>query len=126
MDSKLKIHMEYPINCSVPVLFNRLSTASGLSEWFADNVNVKGSDYTFVWDGADQTAEMIQKKDGKLVRFHWKDDDDESYFEFNINRDELTGDVSLVITDFQEADEKDETIELWNSQVADLRRVLGC
>lgn len=127
MTSKSKIQLEFPIKCSPSVLYNRLSTASGLSEWFADDVNVKGKNFTFIWEGSAQIAEMIQSKDTRLVRFKWEDDeDDETYFEFLITKDELTGDVTLIVTDFAEDDEKDETIDLWESQVADLRRVLGC
>ncbi|WP_282590947.1 START-like domain-containing protein [Gaoshiqia sediminis] len=129
MTTKAKIQLEYSINCSPAVLYNRLSSASGLSEWFADDVHVRGKVYTFIWEGSEQVAEMVQSRDGKHVRFNWinpEEDDDETYFEFRINKDELTGDVSLVVTDFAEQGEEDEAVDLWNSQIADLRRVLGC
>ena len=127
MASKSKIQLEYPINCSPSVLYNRLNNASGLAEWFSDDVYVKGKMFTFVWEGAEQVAEMVLERDGKFVRFKWVDDDeDDTYFEFSINKDELTGDVSLVIIDFAEEGEEDETIDLWNTQVTDLKRILGC
>lgn len=126
MTSKVKINLEYIINCSPKVLYNRLSTASGLTEWFADDVRVRGKRFTFIWDDSEQTAEMTLHKENRLVRFNWIDDEDEgAYFEFKITRDELTGDVSLLITDFAEEDETDETQGLWDSQVADLKHVLG-
>ncbi|HKJ42825.1 MAG TPA: START-like domain-containing protein [Sunxiuqinia sp.] len=125
MSEKLKIQLEYPINCSPKVLYNRLSTASGLAEWFADDVRVRGDSYSFVWEGAEQQAERTLHKEDRLVRFNWLDEDDE-YFEFRINKDELTGDVSLVVIDFTEDDEQDETTSLWNSQISDLKHILGC
>jgi uncharacterized protein YndB with AHSA1/START domain len=125
MSEKLKIQLEYPMNCSPKVLFNRLSTASGLAEWFADDVRVKGNFFTFIWEGTEQQAERAQFKEDKLIRFNWVDEDD-SYFEFHINKDELTGDVSLLVFDLSDADEEDETVGLWNSQIADLKRNLGC
>ena len=125
MTSKVKINLEYLINCSPKVLYNRLNTASGLTEWFADDVCVRGKRYTFIWDGSEQTAEMTLHKENRLVRFNWVDEDEDTYFEFKIARDELTNDVSLLITDFAEEDEVDETRGLWNSQVADLKHVLG-
>ncbi|KJF45513.1 MULTISPECIES: START-like domain-containing protein [Draconibacterium] len=125
MTSKVKINLEYIINCSPKVLYNRLSTASGLTEWFADDVRVRGKRYTFIWDGSEQTAEMTLHKENRLVRFSWLEEEEGSYFEFKITRDELTGDVSLLITDFAEEDEIDETRGLWDSQVADLKHVLG-
>ncbi len=35
-----RIELEFSLNTPQHLLFNRLSTPSGLSEWFADNVNV--------------------------------------------------------------------------------------
>ncbi len=123
MTDKIKIQLEYVINCSPRVLYNRLSTASGLTEWFADDVRIKGKQYTFIWEGSEQTAEMTLRKENSLVRFTWVDED--GYFEFKIVRDELTNDVSLIIVDFAEEDEQEETEELWNSQVSELKHVLG-
>lgn len=124
MTEKVKVQFEYVINCSPKVLFNRLSTASGLTEWFADDVRVRGKVFTFIWEGTEQSAEITLRKDNRLVRFNWLDEEN-NYFEFRINQDELTSDVSLLITDFSDEDEIQETEELWNSQISDLKRVLG-
>ncbi|HKI88712.1 MAG TPA: START-like domain-containing protein [Draconibacterium sp.] len=124
MTDKIKIQLEYVINCSPKVLYNRLSSASGLTEWFAEDVRVRGKNFTFIWGGSEQTAEMTLHKENRLVRFTWLDED-ETYFEFRITQDELTGDVSLIIIDFTEEDEMDETHELWNTQVSDLKHILG-
>jgi uncharacterized protein YndB with AHSA1/START domain len=124
MTDKTKIQLEYVLNCSPKVLYNWLSTASGLSEWFADDVKVKGKIFTFIWEGSEQRAEMILHKENKLVRFAWLDEDD-SYFEFRITQDELTGDVSLIIIDFAEEDEFEGTKGLWDTQIADLKHMLG-
>lgn len=124
MADKTKIQLEYVLNCSPKVLFSWLSTASGLSEWFADDVKIKGKKYTFVWEGSEQSAEMTLHKENKLVRFSWLDEED-VYFEFKITQDELTGDVSLIIIDFAEEGEMQETEGLWDAQVADLKHMLG-
>ncbi|MGM0408932.1 MAG: START-like domain-containing protein [Bacteroidota bacterium] len=124
MDDKVKIQLEYVINCSPKVLYNRLSTASGLAEWFADDVRVQGKKFTFIWEGSEQTAEISLRKENKLVRFIWLDGED-SYFEFKISQDELTNDVSLIVIDFTDEDEQEETIGLWNTQIADLKHILG-
>lgn len=120
---KEKLELEYVINCSPKVLYNRLSTASGLSEWFADDVAVNGKKYTFIWDGSSQVAELAFRKENLIVRFNWIEDD--TYFEFKITKDELTGDVSLLITDFAEGDELEETQSLWDSQISALKHILG-
>ena len=123
---KKRILLEYTLNSSPKVLYPRLSTPGGLAEWFADDVNVKGKVFTFIWNDAENLAEVVQKKENRYIRFHWVDDDDpNSYFEFRISMDELTGDVALVVTDFVEENEKADSIELWNSQVVTLKQVLG-
>ena len=124
MADKIKIQLEYVINCSPKVLYNRLSTASGLSEWFAEDVHIRGKQFTFIWEGMEQTAEMTVQKENRMVRFNWADEED-MYFEFRITQDELTGDVSLIVIDFTDEDEKEETSELWNTQIADLKHILG-
>lgn len=128
MAGKIKLQLEYDVNCSPKILFNRLSTATGLTEWFADDVKVKGNRYTFIWDESKEIAEKKIHKENKLVRFEWIDEDldkDECYFEFVVNQDDLTNDVSLVIVDFADADEAEQTTDLWNSQIAKLKQMLG-
>ena len=123
---KVKYSLEFPMKSSTRVLYNRLSTAGGLSEWFADDVYVNGKIFTFVWDKSQEDAELIMRKDQKYVRFKWVDDEeDEYYFEFRINVHELTGDTSLIISDFAEEDEIDDAKDLWETQITALRQILG-
>ena len=123
---KEKITLEYTINSSPKVLYSRLSTPGGLAEWFADDVNLKGNIFSFFWDETEQKAEVIQKKENKYIRFKWLEEEfNDCYFEFRINIDELTGDVALVITDFVEEDEKEDSVELWNTQISELKHVIG-
>jgi uncharacterized protein YndB with AHSA1/START domain len=72
---KKKIVLEYTLNSSAKVIFPRLSTAGGLSEWFADNVNINGSFLSFFWEKTEQRAEVVQRKENKYVRFKWIDAD---------------------------------------------------
>jgi uncharacterized protein YndB with AHSA1/START domain len=122
---KTKYELEYTLNTSPNILFNRLSTPEGLSEWFADNVNLRKGKYTFIWEGTEQEASVLQKKANKLIRFHWEDEEEDSYFEFRIHTDELTGDVALWITDFAEEGEKDDAVDLWDSQISGLKHAIG-
>ena len=123
---KTKYELEYTFNTSPTILYARLSTPEGLSEWFADNVNLRKSLFTFIWEGTEQDASVIQKKANKFIRFHWEDDEeDDAFFEFRIRTDELTGDVALIITDFAEEDEKDDAVDLWDSQISELKHTIG-
>jgi len=124
--AKEKFQVEFAINASPSLLYNYISNPSGLSEWFADNVNSRGEKYTFIWDGEEQVAFLMKSKQDSYVRFQWEEDEDTKYFfELNIIEDDLTGDVSLLITDFAEKDELEESKLLWESQIEDLKKILG-
>ena len=124
---KLKFELEYNLNCSPKVLFSRLSTPEGLGEWFADQVNVEGDLFSFYWNSSESKARLSALKENKLVRFEWAgmEKEEENYFEFRINFEELTSELALIITDFAEVDEKEDAIYLWDSQINDLKRILG-
>lgn len=124
---KIKFELEYTLNCSPKVLFSRLSTPEGLGEWFADQVNVDGDIFSFFWNNSETKARLSAIKENKLARFEWIDMEDEesNYFEFRINIDDITGDLALIILDFAEDEEKEDSIYLWDSQIADLKGLLG-
>jgi len=127
MSHLTKYTLEFPINSSVNILYNRLSSASGLSEWFADDVIINDKIFTFFWDGSDQTAKLLKLKTNQFIRFKWEDNDtQENYFEFLIQVDELTSDVCLIITDFAEdKQDQEEQTELWSKQISLLKRAIG-
>lgn len=126
MASKNKYQLEFPMRSSLRILFSQISSPSGLSEWFADNVNIKGKNYTFFWDGDEQEAELVSKKNNQSIKFRWLDEPSDTYFEFNILVDDITQDISLVITDFSEDQEdEDEAKRLWNKQIEKLKQTIG-
>ncbi|AEH01992.1 hypothetical protein Lacal_2146 [Lacinutrix sp. 5H-3-7-4] len=126
MNEKIKYELEFPIHASPSLLYQYISTPSGLSEWYADNVNSRGELFKFIWDGAEEQAKLLTKKSGERIKFRWIDDEDEPYyFEIRIQVDEITKDVSIMITDFAEEDEVEESKMLWENQISDLKQVLG-
>lgn len=126
MSEKQQYQLEFVVKASPKLLFNFLSTPSGLSEWFADDVNSRGEKFTFFWEGAEEEAIVLSKKANQHMRFKWSSsEDDESYFEFRIEIDDLTEDVSLIITDFADEDEMEEAKLLWDSQIHSLLGALG-
>lgn len=121
-----KLELEYIFSSSVKVLFSRLSTPAGLSEWFAEDVYQKGNQYVFVWNGVEHAATLLESKANSIVRFKWDDaEDEEEYFEFNIQVDSLAGDVALIVTDFADEDDVADSIDLWNKQMDNLHQNLG-
>ncbi len=127
MSQLTKYTLEFPIHSSLNVLYNRLSTASGLAEWFADNVIIKDNLVTFYWDGSQQEAKLLKMKTNQFVRYKWLNNDTkEDYFEFSIMIDEITSDISLIITDFAEdLEEQKEQSQLWEKQISLLKLAIG-
>ncbi len=125
MSDKIKFELEFVIQSSPQLLFQYLSTPSGLSEWFADDVNSRGEIFNFIWDGSEEQAKLLKRKSDEFVKFQWMEQDDDCFFEMKIIVDEITKDVSLFVTDFAEEDEVEEAKMLWENQVADLKQVLG-
>jgi len=128
MEQKVRYELEFPITSSPQLLYQYISTPSGLQEWFADHVNSRGEYYTFIWDGSEEKARLTSKKSGEKVKYRWLDDeenDTEYYFELRIIEHELTKDVSLFIIDFAFEDDLKEAAQLWENQISDLKQVLG-
>lgn len=123
---KNKLDFEYIIHASDHILYNCISTPSGMEEWFADEVNIRGDVFTFHWEGEERKAELVSTKKNQSVKFHWLDEGKEkTYFEIRIKIDDMTGEVALLVTDFCEPGEEDETQMLWDSAIENLRRVIG-
>ncbi|MBL0014119.1 MAG: SRPBCC domain-containing protein [Flavobacterium sp.] len=128
MEVKSRYELEFPINSSPQLLYQYISTPSGLSEWFADNVNSRGEYFTFIWDDSQENARLSSKKTGEKIKFRWIDEnkkDTDYFFELRILEDEITKDVSLMIIDFAYENELDEAKLLWENQISDLKHVIG-
>jgi len=126
MTTKTKFELEFPIHASTYMLFQYISTASGLAEWFADNVNSRGDVFVFIWDDVEERAKLLSKKNEERVKFQWLEDENEvCYFEMRLQVDEITKDVSLIVTDFAEEDELEEAKMIWENQISALKHILG-
>jgi uncharacterized protein YndB with AHSA1/START domain len=124
---KVKYSLEFEVKSSPKILYNYLSNASSLEEWFADKVTIREGDFIFHWDGTEQRAHIVSKKENQMIRYKWVTDDkkDETFFQFEIVQDEITSDVALIVTDFAEEEEKEENSMLWDSQIHNLMHIIG-
>lgn len=124
--NKIKFEIEFPIHASPSMLYQCFATPSGLEEWFADKVNSRGKIMSFFWDGSEEEAMIVTRRNDEKARYKWLEtEDDESYFEFRIQVDEITKDVSLIITDFAEEDEVEESKMFWENQIDELKHRIG-
>lgn len=125
MSEKIKYQLEFVVKSSPSLLFTYISTPSGLGQWFADNVNSRGELFTFIWDGSEEHAKLLSKKNNHSIKFKWDEAEDDTFFELRVQIDDLTQDVALIVTDFAYEDELDEAKLLWETQVGNLHAIIG-
>ena len=125
MSKKQLFTLEFPLRCSPSILYEFLSTPAGLQEWFADKVDERDNVFSFSWNGSIDKAEVTESEPEKFIRFHWTHTPKEEYFEFRIEKSEVTNQTILIIKDFAEKAEVKDQSRLWDYQVKDLFHRLG-
>jgi hypothetical protein len=123
--SKQLYTLEYPVRCSPGILYEFLATPAGLSEWFADKVDERDGIIYFGWNGSYEKAELLEQEEDKYVRYHWMNAPKEEFFEFRIEKSEITNQTILIVKDFAEKKEIKDQSRLWDYQVKDLFHRLG-
>ena len=124
-EENVKIVLEYNLITSIKLLFQRLSTPDGLSEWFAQKVIQHDKEFKFLWQESEANAEIASMKHNEFIKFRWIDDNTDCFTEFKIVPQEMTGDVTLVITDCVNTEDKEDTLRMWENNVIKLKRALG-
>ena len=124
MSDRVKMNMEFIFRCSAKFLYKYISNPSGLAEWFADDVKVNGNKYTFVWGDSEVEAELLDKKLNKHVRFEWVDNPGE-LTELLLKEDQMTGDLALMVSEYCDEGEEEDTESLWESSIGSLRNIIG-
>ena len=124
ISTKMKVVLEYVLSSqSVPMIWEAIATAPGLTSWFADDVQADGKNFSFIWGKQEsREAELINCRQNTYVRFHWLDDEPGTYFEMRILKNDLTSNYSLEITDFADSDAEDDVRSLWETSMDALRR----
>ena len=120
MSKKQLFTLEYPVRCSPSILYEFLSTPAGLQEWFADKVDERDNTFSFSWNGTTDRAEVMESEEEKYIRFHWTHAPREEFFEFSIEKSEVTNQTILIIKDFADKKEIKDQSQLWDYQVKDL------
>jgi uncharacterized protein YndB with AHSA1/START domain len=124
-----KITLEYEVNASKKMLYPYLSTASGLAQWYADDVWIdEDKIFHFIWDEDEHKARMVAHRTNHNVKFEFFDDlieDEPSFIELRIEENELTQSVYIRITDYSDIDDEEEVQELWDNLIHDLKEIVG-
>ena len=125
MSKKVLYTLEFPVRCSPGILYEFLATPSGLQEWFADKVDERDGIFSFNWNGSDEKAELLERELDKFVRYRWTHSPKEEYFEFRIERTEISNQTILIVKDFADKKEIKDQSRLWDYQVKDLFHRIG-
>jgi len=127
MTKKQLFTADYELHASVKMLYPYMQTASGLSEWFADNVKISPEKvFTFVWDNEEHKAIISSHRTNHFVRFEYlpespEDKKDPSYFELSLEVNELTQMNFLKVYDYSDFDDMKELQDLWDGLVEKLK-----
>ncbi|GAB3574195.1 hypothetical protein GCM10027578_36450 [Spirosoma luteolum] len=127
---KHKFVTEYELRASPKMLFPYISTASGLSQWFAAKVNTMPEQrFDFQWDNESHIARQVSMRQNKGVRFEFLDTaengSENNYIDFRVDQSELTQSTYLRITDFSSSQDPDELNELWDGLIDKLKEIVG-
>lgn len=123
--AKVAFELEYIIRSSPTILYEFIVTPTNLAQWFCEKCDSNIDLYTFKWKGHEEKAYLIDDIEDKLVAFQWEGADDEEFFEFSIQKNEISGDTVLVITDFAEKSEVDDMKMWWDEQINKLKKMIG-
>jgi len=126
MSEKKSFQVEFVIRSSPSILYNFLTTPAGLAQWFAEHVDKSKEDvYSFFWEGYEEQAELVDTEEDLFVRYQWLEADSNEFFEFRIEKVDVTNDTVLVITDFIEDYDLENQTRWWESQIANLKIRIG-
>ena len=131
IQTKTRFVVEFPINASPKILFPYLATASGLSQWFCDDVRyVEGQRLNFIWDHENHYAEISGQRLNRAVRFVFLDEQrqtvaDANFLEFTLDASQVTDEVYLRVVDYSSGHDAGEQQEMWDGLVAKLREQVG-
>lgn len=120
------VELEFFFKASLPLVFEYVSSEEGLIRWFCDAIIVRDEIYEFYWNNSSERARIIEYDDDKRVVFKWEDaDDPDEYLKFEVYKSPVTNETIFKVSEFCDADEVEDTIELWESQVVELMKLLG-
>ena len=128
---KQKFIGEYQINASRKMLFPYLSTATGLCQWFADDVNINNIDKTliFILDGDERIAVIDSIKNNRYVKFRFLNEDEKpkenDTLEFRIEINELTQSVFVRVEEYTDTDDLEESYQIWENLLSQLKEIIG-
>ena len=129
--AKQKFVGEYPINASRKMLFPYLSTATGLCQWFADDVNINNIDKTliFIVDGEERIAVIDSINKNRYVKFRFlmegEKPKENDTLEFRLEVNDLTQEVFVRVEEYTESDDLEESYQIWDNLLAQLKEIIG-
>ncbi len=122
---RVQINLEYLFKASPKILYQFLTAPDCLIRWFCDEVEIDGDSYIFGWQGTEETAELIDSEEEAFLKFQWEEAEENEFLEYRISKGQVTGQTTLVISDYCDEDEIDDQKSLWESQMKSLRHAMG-
>jgi len=128
---KSKFVADYQINASRKMIFNYLSTASGLEDWFADEVRIdEDKNFIFFFDNEEHHARVASMRINNHIKFDFfdpdnPDEEDHSYVEFKLEENEVTQTMFLKVVDYTDDYDEEESQAIWDGLIGKLKETIG-
>ena len=130
--NKQRLELEYVLRSnSENIIWNTISTASGLQKWIADEVTENGDKLTFTWGDIykhheTRTATILKSVKNKYIRLRWDDElTPEAFLEMRISKSELTNDYVLSVIDYANPEDIESLRDIWDQNFEELHRNTG-
>lgn len=122
---RVPIDLEFLFRASPAMLYKFLTTPACLVRWFCDEVEINNSEYIFIWEGAEEGAQLVEDSEDECVKFEMDEYEDDEYMQFRLSKSPVTNETIMEIRDFCDEDEVEDQKQLWESQIERLRREVG-
>jgi len=116
---------------SARIIWSLISTPEGLAKWMADEVESNGDILSFIWGNRWSTheikkARILEQENQSYSRYIWEEDEESgNYWELRMERNELTGDYMLTVTDVAHDGDTETLREIWEDNMDRLHRNTG-
>ena len=129
---KQRLELEYELKSNSPaIIWQFMSTASGLARWIADEVQMDEHFVTLAWGNPlmhydSRQLEILEFVKQSHLRMRWIDeDDDEAFLEMRMLKSDLTGNYMLHIIDYALPEDIALLHDIWDDDLMRLHHSSG-
>ncbi|MBK7231751.1 MAG: activator of HSP90 ATPase 1 family protein [Saprospiraceae bacterium] len=122
--ARVSFQTEFMFKASPSIIYLFITQPTAIIRWFCDKVDNVGDDYTFSWDGDEESAKLALDIEDELVQYIWHERPDE-FLQFRIYKTPITNETILEVTDYCDDDEVQEQKDIWEVYIKKFKTFCG-